>query len=145
MSKRLILIRGLPGSGKSSLAEQIADQNDGMNYEADQFMVDVQGNYEYRQDRLSLCHRQCFLAMSSAFGIGVSTVCISNTFTQLWEMKKYIDYAASNDIELTVIKAEGVKHNKKNVPDGKIARMRKRWEDFDGEISPIQFFVSEVF
>ncbi len=48
----LTLIRGLPGSGKSTLAAAICQITDAVHLEADQFMIDRNGNYRFDSRKL---------------------------------------------------------------------------------------------
>ena len=138
---RLVLLRGLPGSGKSTLAELIANDLDCMNFEADMFFESIGFNPEL----LPQAHSWCFGQAVNAFSIGMQNVVVANTFTRRWEMARYQELAERVGAELIVIKCELEEPNVHDVPDHTVERMRARWEDFPGEINPIQFHVGEVF
>lgn len=136
---RLLLIRGLPGSGKSTLAKSIVDLAPDFVYhvEADMYHVvtDSDGfeHYEFKPEKVKEAHRWCQETAFNFLGrIRCDTVIVSNTFTQLWEMKPYIDYCKNNKIEYTVITCEGDHGNIHGVPDEVMERMKARWEPYHG-------------
>lgn len=126
----LRLIRGLPGSGKSTMAQAMTDFE---HIEADQFFVALgKGKYRFVKQAIGRAHADCFYRATRALFHGRNVV-VSNTFTQLWEMQRYIDLAKTMNATLEVIEAKGEYPNVHGVPDEKIAQMRARWESFEGE------------
>ena len=61
-------------------------------------------------------------------------VYVSNTFTRVWEMQKYIDLANHHNAELVVYRCTGNFDNVHGVPSDKVQQMKERFEDCDGEI-----------
>ena len=55
--KMLHIIRGIPGSGKSTMARKLAPN---AAFEADAYMVDQQGNYAFDPSRLGEVHQKCY-------------------------------------------------------------------------------------
>ncbi len=123
----LTLIRGLPGSGKSTYAQKL----NAIHYEADQFFLTANGDYAFDAKLLKVAHEWCFANTVRALRRG-SDVVVSNTFTQLWEMNKYLELRSllpnvSLDIQIVEMKTQY--GNIHNVPEDKLKQMADRWED----------------
>ena len=124
----LYIIRGVPGSGKTTLAGKMAEFGMIQDYfEADMWMIDNNGDYCFNPRKLSDCHDECFLAAFKSLHDG-NDVAVSNTFTRKWEMQKYIDRAKVDGHYVTVIVCQGDFQNTHGVPDEKVSEMRRRFE-----------------
>lgn len=121
----LVLIRGLPGSGKTTLAKTFVGYD---HYEADHFFEDGDGNYRFDGKLLSKAHAQCLLKTSESMRHRRNVV-VANTFTQWWEMTSYLSFASKNNYSIRIIVAKGKYENIHNVPPEAIRRMIDRWED----------------
>ena len=89
----IIMLRGVPGSGKTTLAEAIAT-NHTLLVAADDYMVDEDGNYLFNPNKLKECHSKCEQAVENGIIIGrYSKIIVHNTSTQKWEMDAYFDLA----------------------------------------------------
>jgi predicted kinase len=94
----VIILRGLPGSGKSTVASQM----NGVVCSADEFMVDELGKYDFDPDRLGECHDKCFDKFLAVLAIGATPV-IANTNTMRWEMQRYIDHCLELGLRWSVL------------------------------------------
>ena len=122
----LFLIRGLPGSGKTTLAKRMAEAMNAIHYEADMFFMRSDGQYDFRPEALRLAHEWCQSQTRAALALGADVI-VSNTFTQNWEMCPYLEMGAD---KVTVITCEGDYGNVHGVPESAIERMRDRWEPY---------------
>ena len=128
MSK-LILVRGLPGSGKSAYAGTLSDYV----FEADSYFISSKGVYTFDPTKLKEAHLSCLLRTANCILNGDSAV-VANTFTQRWEMEPYFTLGRLMGVEVEVHKCVGDYQNIHGVPPEAIERMRARWEDYEGEV-----------
>ncbi len=125
MDKILFIVRGLPGSGKSTFASTISD----VYFEADQFFM-LEGSYKFDSSKLRDAHSWCLSQVESEMQKSVSKVAVSNTFTQEWEMKSYFEIAKKYGYSVFSVVVEN-RHGGKNlhgVPDDKIQIMKDRFQ-----------------
>jgi len=124
---KLVLVRGLPGSGKSTFAEQTFPEHE--HVETDMFFM-KNGEYEFNYSKLKTYHATCQFLTQQLLLQGKDVV-VSNTFVRLWELEKYTTMKFS---ELTVIRLLTVYENIHNVPNDIMGKMKNNMEDYDGEI-----------
>ncbi len=122
----LVIIRGLPGSGKSTIAQEY--QKKGFDwYEADMFFS-RDGSYRFDPKKLSDAHEWCRKQVDYSLYAGRDCV-VSNTFTRHWEMEPYLAIAARYGAPVETVVATGNYRNVHGVPIDAIEKMRSRWED----------------
>ena len=122
---KLTLIRGLPGSGKSTMAKKMWPF---VHLEADMFFTDERGNYRFDASKIADAHGWCQHECREYLEMGADVV-VSNTFTRKWEMQPYIDMATELGIPYEVVTATGKYPNVHGVDQKPIQRMRSRWEN----------------
>lgn len=128
---KLIIIRGLPGSGKTTIAKSVPNA---VICEADSYMIDsFTGNYRFDPNKLRDCHRLCLERARQALE-AKRTVVVSNTSIRLWELEPYFALAAHFNVPVHVFKAVGNYQNIHNVSYNTIKRMRTNYEPYSGEI-----------
>lgn len=129
--KRVIIMRGLPGSGKSTKARTYG----GTIVSADDFFMQ-DGQYVFDPKKLPEAHATSLRLFEEALKRGDPVVVVDNTNTTAWEYQKYVDKAEQNGyaVEYDVVGSGGVgidelvKRNTHGVPEQAIKRMVDRWE-----------------
>lgn len=132
----LVLLRGLPGSGKSYLAEVLRKLS-GAEMDVcsadDYFMVD--GEYKFDPSKLPEAHMQCQSNCFARFSID-DIAFVANTFTMRWEMSQYLLFVETFGLDLLVLNLfdaglsdeELAARNTHGVSVEAISRMRERFE-----------------
>lgn len=124
--KLLTLIRGLPGSGKSHLAEYLRSGSCASHYEADMFFGP---DYNFDVARLKEAHTWCQVQVEKDMlseGLEPIHIIVSNTFTQSWEARPYVALAKKHGYPVQVIECHGPWKSVHKVPEEVIQRMRDR-------------------
>lgn len=128
----LILLRGLPGSGKTTLGNVIlknfvTDQPDVLS--ADDFFINEEGLYVFDATKLKEAHNDCLLRCANKMKNQIFRIVVANTFTQEWEMEKYFEIAERYNYRVHSIIVEN-RHNGENVhgvPSEKLEQMKNRF------------------
>jgi adenylate kinase family enzyme len=134
MTKKLYIVRGLPGSGKSTFAEALVG-SDFLVCEADKYFM-VDGEYKFDATKLKQAHEYCrnlvetYMKDSLVNDQFYREIAVSNTFTQEWEMQAYFDLAEKYGYMVFTVIVEN-RHggvNQHGVPDDKLEQMKNRFE-----------------
>ena len=126
MPKILTLVRGLPGSGKTTFANFI--WNEYAICEADKFFYNSEGHYLFDASKLREAHKWCIDEVETRMKDNelnpqyYPEIVVSNTFTQEWEMEEYFKLAEKYGYLVFTIVVEN-RHggvNKHGVPEKQI-------------------------
>lgn len=130
--KELILLRGLPGAGKSTFAQFFRTL---YWFEADKYFEDEEGlGYNFDPSKLKEAHQWCKdrveFIMNPPNNHPAELIVVSNTFTQEWEMKPYFDIAEKYGYRVHSIIVENRHGNKSvhDVPDATVGNMLNRFQ-----------------
>jgi len=134
--KVLYIVRGLPGSGKSTFAKKLVN-SDFLVCEADKYFIDKEtGEYKFDGSKIKDAHKYCqdlvetYMKDSMVNDQWYREIAVSNTFTMEWEMNPYFELAKKYGYKVFSIIVEN-RHNGKNVhgvPTDKIEQMKDRFE-----------------
>jgi predicted kinase len=127
--KTLILLRGLPGSGKSTFAKTLTSFGTPY-FEADMYFT-RDGEYKFDASKLKHAHEWCRTEVENSMGShGFDKIIVSNTFTQEWEMEPYFELAKKYGYTVFTLIVEN-RHGGKNqhgAPEEKIELMKERFQ-----------------
>ena len=130
LNKTLYLLRGIPGSGKSTIAKLLVGDKDYCHKEADMYFVDRDGNYKFEPSKIKDAHAWCKEEIEFVMKYDHSPVVVSNTFTQEWEMEDYYKLSEKYGYKVHSLIVEN-RHggvNEHSVPDEKIQQMKDRFQ-----------------
>lgn len=129
----LILLRGLPGSGKTTLAKiilQLRSTDEPEVLSADDFFEDKEGEYNFDPTKLKEAHNYCQFRCSERMRQQKAKIVVANTFTQEWEMHEYIKMAERYNYRVHTVIVEN-RHGNENVhgvPEDKLQQMKNRFQ-----------------
>jgi len=132
--KILTLLRGVPGSGKSTFANLM--WNTYAICEADKFFYDKEGNYNFDATKLSDAHKWCRDSVETRMKDNevnpqyYPEIVVSNTSTMEWELESYYTLAEQYGYTVFSLIMEN-RHNGVNthgVPANKLKQMKERFE-----------------
>jgi len=126
---KLTIVRGLPGSGKSTYAKKLGC----LHLEADMFHY-YDGEYQFSLVNHSRSHEICQKMVDTAMSANVMHIVVSNTFTLLHDLQPYFDMAKSNGYDIEIIRMESNYGSIHNVPSDIIDIMKNRFEPLEGEL-----------
>lgn len=131
--KTVFIMRGVPGSGKSTFAARLAGSG-GVVHSTDNYFVK---NWVYHFDpyRLKEFHQCNFEAFCRSLEAGVPTVVCDNTNFKRWHFAPYVEAAKRAGYRIVIVSVFGVtaeeaaKRSIHHVPVHVIQRMLDEWED----------------
>lgn len=142
MKRKLYIMRGLPGSGKSTKAKELAGKLGKVFSTDDFFMQD--GEYRFDANRLPEYHRRNLDASTMAMRRGTGVVVIDNTNIEPWHFDKYVEAGRLYGYELEFVEfdprnysdaklKELASRNTHRVPEAAIRSMKDKWVPIDAK------------
>ena len=129
----LILLRGIPGSGKTTVAGLILQSPTNRDPEilsADDFFVNNEGVYNFDGTKIKEAHNYCQFRCSERMRQQKVRIVVANTFTQEWEMDEYFKMAERYNYRVHTVIVEN-RHGNENVhgvPEDKLQQMKDRFQ-----------------
>jgi predicted kinase len=130
LANTLILIRGLPGAGKSSLAKLLSEDQKYPVHAIDDYFTNTEtGEYQFNFSENYLAYKQCENLTENSMKNGALKVFVDNTFTFNWEMEPYFKLANIYNYKLFVVTVEKY-HNGSNIHEVSMEQLQKMAEKY---------------
>ena len=129
MNNKLIIVRGIPGTGKSTFCREMFP--DIFHLENDMFQYQ-NGEYHYDEKKLQKSIQWCFNTASNALKNGMDVV-ISNTFTKKAFVDSYTELVKKYKCNFEIYRMMGNFKDIHNVPEDVLKSMKDGFEDYEGE------------
>lgn len=121
----LLIIRGAPGAGKSTIARALINSVLFDAYiEADNYFQ-VNGKYEFNINLIQEAHDYCFNSALEQMKRGRNII-ISNTNTRKRDYQKYLDLAEKYGYNIQVMTLQGPWKSEHDVPETTVKKMKAR-------------------
>jgi energy-coupling factor transporter ATP-binding protein EcfA2 len=151
--RTLILMRGIPGSGKSTIARSLAGVTSeeitregahrfqygtigqgGAVLSTDFYFMDDAGEYRFNPAKIGDNHGLNQACCDALMQDGEPLIVIDNTNTMIWEMEPYVEMAKDHGYKVVVVEVPhppievAAARNSHGVPLEALERMVKRWQ-----------------
>lgn len=127
------IVRGLPGSGKTTLAKGMASvvgSHPAVVLSADMYFHKNTGKYDFDREKLYRAHNWCYETTGIMLQDGVE-VYAANTFVSYDQISDYFGYAVEHDFGITLITANNDFGSVHDVPEESMTRFRSRIQTHD--------------
>lgn len=132
-NKKVIIIRGLPGAGKSTMALKSFVSRGYVHCEADHYFH-RDGKYVFEPGKTAEAHEYCINKAIRAIEDGKKVV-ISNTFTRKWEIQEVLQKLSVDPVkDVSVLNVVGGTGSVNGVPEHVMERMSNRWQPWHREV-----------
>jgi predicted kinase len=110
----LIILRGLPGAGKTTLAKLLSENDKWPVFSIDSYFTNPKTNeYNFQFDKNHLAYKNCEEQTKTAMEAQTEKIFIDNVFSLEWEIEPYFKLAAKYNYNAFVATVENY-HNNKN-------------------------------
>ncbi len=126
----LIILRGLPGSGKTTLANLLSE-NKWPVFSIDSYFTDpITKEYNFQFDKNHLAYKNCEAQTQKAMQNNIAKIFIDNVFSIDWEIEPYFKLASIYNYSVHVVTVENYhgSKNKHNISDEQLQKMAAKYK-----------------
>ena len=133
MAKRVKVMRGISGAGKSTMAkkliaEALSKDERAVICSADDFFMDDSGKYQFNPALLGAAHKSCLRNFLTALQDEVDLVVVDNTNINVEDMAPYVALGEALDYDVEIIQVDtpssvAMLRNVHGVPPAGVLRM----------------------
>jgi predicted kinase len=131
IDKIILLLRGLPGSGKTELANLLSENGKYPILSIDDYFIQKEtGEYKFDYKSNHLAYKNCEERTQYFAEMGALKIIIHNTFTMKWEMEPYFKIASKYQYAVFVVTVENYhgNKNKHDVNDIQLIKMSLKYK-----------------
>ena len=137
MKKEVIIMRGAPGSGKTTYLKKEYPQ--AFICSADQYFIGIDGKYKVKLNELQKAHDYSRNAFKAAILNNINIIAVDNTNIMIKHFQSYIKLAEAYGYEVKIIRIEidakiAFERNIHGVPLYAVERNCQQMQDYSGEI-----------
>lgn len=127
--KHLILLRGLPGSGKTTLANMLSEGKYPV-FSVDDYFTGENGSYNFKFEENHLAYKKCEDNIRASMKKGESKIFVHNTCTLDWELEIYFTLAKDFDYQISVLTVENYheSENRHSISKEQIRKMAEKYK-----------------
>ena len=129
--QELVVIRGLPGSGKSTYAKKHFSESSWDHFENDMYFM-RDSMYKFDEKKAHAAANWCYYSVSKSLLSGKSVV-VSNVFVSRGAVNRYKELAEDIGAKFRVIRLEADFGNVHDVPVKVYQSMKSCFQDWPGE------------
>jgi len=138
--KYIVIIRGLSGSGKRTVADFMCDGDTDecrrVAISANDYFYNEEDEFEFDSSKLKDAHHWCLREVEVCALQGYDLIVVHNSFTRRWEVEPYFRIAEKNGYRISVLSMydsglndmQLANRSEHTVPLHSIRNQRKRWE-----------------
>jgi len=127
----LVLIRGLPGAGKTTLANLLSEDGLYPVFSVDDYFTNSNnGDYKFEFSENHLAYSSCLQKVEQSMIENTKKIFVHNTLTLDWEIEQYFKLSSKHQYTIFVVTCENY-HSKKNlhsISDDQLVKMANKYK-----------------
>lgn len=137
--RTLVIIRGVPGAGKTSLAQLLAALPRSVSVAADdypgRYSLVGAGDHRFHEELNAAAHAWCLERVRDYLEMGCSVVAVHNTFVRAEEVVRYADLGDEYGYRVIVLEVQGRHGSVHRVPEEVVSSMAEAMEPWPPEVA----------